>query len=556
MLAARPTSLLYAQEEVAPRRQARSRRWLGEALAVAAIVLVALLVRTYHLTSVPLGLHGDEATTGLESGRILREGNIGPYSPDALGQPTGPFYLIAPAEWLLGNTILAVRIVPALLGTLTVLALFVVIRRSYGTAAALAGAALLATQGWHLHFSRIGFPLPAWPLVAVLTVGALVEALRENDWRWWGLAGLLLGLGVYAYNSHPLFIAITALFVALAVCVGLWRARGVRGMWWRLVPVLALPIMLGLVALPLLRYIADPINDYTGHVRAVSVTNTAAWQELTEAGPRARFLFLVDRYTAYWNQACCQPQVDGADGSGTTPLLPPPLLVLAVAGAVIGCCRRRGRPLALFGVCVALLLPLSAALTIDGAARRTFALAPFVALFAGLALTWPLAQLQAYLGAARGRQLFLPAARVAAVAVVVVLAQGALDGYFGHFAQSSEARWTFATEMVDASRYLATLPPESRIYFYPGRWPADHEIRRYFAPGVTIEERGLAPDTRDELAITAQSGPVVFLFMGDHLAQIDAVRARYPGGQTVVSGPEDTPDFVAYRLDAPVLAAR
>ncbi|HEY8597582.1 MAG TPA: glycosyltransferase family 39 protein [Thermomicrobiales bacterium] len=554
MLATRPASLLYAREAAVPRRKVWSRRWLWEGSAVAAIVLVALLLRTYHLTTVPLGLHGDEATTGLESVRILREGNIGPYSLDALGQPTGPFYLIALAERLLGNTILAVRIVPALLGTLTVLALFCVVRRSYGTAAALAGAALLATQGWHLHFSRIGFPLVAWPLVAVLTVGALVEALRRNDWRWWGLAGLCLGLGVYSYNSHPLFIAITGLFVGLAVGAGWWRARGTRGALWRLVPVLALPIVLGLVALPLLRYAADPINDYTGHVRVVSVTNTAAWRELPGFPPRARFL--ADRYGAYWQQSCCEPRVDGADGSGTTPILPPPLLALAVAGAAIGCCQRRGRPLALFGVCVALLLPLSAAMTMDGAARRTFALAPFVALFAGLALTWPLTQVRAYLGAARGRTIFLPTLGLAAAAIVAVLAQGAIDGYFGHFARSSEARWTFAVEMVDASRYLATLPPESQTYFYPGRWPADHEIRRYFAPGVAIEERGLHPDLRDELAITEGADTVVFLFMGDHLAQIDAVRVRYPGGQTVIGGPEATPDFIAYRLDSTAIAAR
>lgn len=399
MLAERPTSLGYSREGMAPRRQARSRRWLWEALAVAAIVLVALLLRTYHLATLPLGLHGDEATTGLESERIIREGNIGPYSLEAMGQPSGPFYLIALAVRLLGPTVLAVRIVPALLGTLTVLALFFVIRRSYGTAVALAGAALLATQGWHLHFSRIGFPLASWPLVAVLTAGALVEALRRNDWRWWGLIGLPLGLGLYCYNSHPLFIAITAFFIALAVGAEGLRAWGARGAVWHLVPILALPIVLGLLALPLLRYAADPANDYTGHLRAVSVTNLAAWQELDGLGPRARFL--AGRYAAYWDQACCHPQVDGVDASGTVPLVPPPLLALAVAGALIGCCQRCGRTLALFGICVVLLLPLSAMLTIDGAARRTFALAPFVALFAALALTWPLTRADDFSAAVR-----------------------------------------------------------------------------------------------------------------------------------------------------------
>lgn len=355
MLAERPNKLSYVREEPVPRRRARPWRWIGEGLAVAAIVLMALLLRTYNLATVPLGLHGDEAITGLESARILREGNIGPYSLDALGQPTGPFYLIAVAVRLLGPTILAVRIVPALLGTLTVLALFFVIRRTYGPTVALAGTALLATQGWHLHFSRIGFPLASWPLVTVLAAGALVEALRQNDWRWWGLTGLLLGLGVYCYNAHLFFIAIAALFVAPAVSVRCWRAGGLRGVARCVAPVLVLPIVLGLVALPLLQYAADPRNGYSNHARAVSVTNLATWRELDDLGLRVGFL--IGRYGEYWYQACCRTKVDGVDGSGTVPLLPPPLLALAVAGAVIGCCQRRGRPLALFGVCVALLLP-------------------------------------------------------------------------------------------------------------------------------------------------------------------------------------------------------
>jgi len=280
----------------------------------------------------------------------------------------------------------------------------------------------------------------------------------------------------------------------------------------------------------------------------VSVANLAAWRQLTGFAPRARFL--ADRYGTYWDQVCCHPRVDGVDGSGAVPLLPPPLLALAAVGAIIGCCQRRGRPLALFGVCVVLLLPLSAVLTIDGAARRTFALAPFAALFAALALTWPLTRVRAALGAARGHTIFLPTLGLAAAAVIAALAYGSIAGYFGHFAQSQEVRWTFAVEMVEASRYLATLPPESRIYWYAGRWHADYEVRRYLAPGVAIEERGVNPDARDELAITPGVGPVVFLFMGNHLSQIEAVRVRYPGGLTIVGGPEEKPGFLAYRLDA------
>ena len=511
-------------------------------VALAAILLGALLLRTIALTAVPLGMHGDEAVAGLEAARILREGNIGPYSPLALGQPTGPLYLVALAIALLGNTILAVRLVPALLGVLTVLALFFVLRRTYGPAVALGGAALLATQEWHLHFSRIGFPLAAWPLCTVLAAGALVEARRRNDWRWWATTGLLLGLGLYVYNSQPLFLAIALLYAALAWTADRWRARWGGHCTPRLAPLLALPIVIGVVALPLLHYIADPANDYPAHLRQFSITGAAAWAELD--GPTARAGFLATRYERYWDQLCCHPRVDGADGSGTSPLVPPPALALAVAGAIIGCWQRRGRSLARFGVLVAALLPLGSVLTVDGLARRTFALSPFVALFIAIALFQPLAILRA-----RGYARWSPVIGLASAAIVALLAWSGTVGYFTRFASAPEERWTFATEMTDAARYLGTLAPGSRVYFASGRWSGDYETRRFLAPQIVVEDRSREYGKRTDLTIDPGSGPATFVLLGEYMPRLDELQARYPDGIVLVGGPPDAPSFVAYRIE-------
>lgn len=521
-------------------------RW-AQPVALAAILLGALLLRIVGLTAVPLGLHGDEAVSGLEAGRILREGNIGPYSPLALGQPTGPLYLMALSVALLGNTILAVRLVPVLLGVLTVLALFVVLRRSYGPAAALGGAALLATQEWHLHFSRIGFPLAAWPLCTVLAAGALVEARRRDDWRWWATTGLLLGLGLYAYNSHPLFLAIALLYAALAWVADWWRAR--RGGYPapRLAPLLALPIAACMVAWPLLHFIADPANDYPAHLRQLSITGSAAWAELD--GPSARAGFLATRYARYWDQLCCHPRVDGADGSGTSPFVPPPALALALAGAIIGCRERRGRTLARFGVLLAVLLPLGSVMTVDGLARRTFALSPFVALFIAVALFQPLAILRA-----RGHPRWSSALGLASAAVVAFLAWGGAVGYFTRFAPSPEDRWTFAVEITDAARYLATLAPGSRVYFASGRWSGDYETRRFLAPGVVVEDRSREYGRRADLTVEPGGGPATFVLLGEYMGRLDELQARYPGGRLLVGGPPGAPSFVAYRVESPVAA--
>ncbi|MDP9366833.1 MAG: glycosyltransferase family 39 protein, partial [Chloroflexota bacterium] len=148
------------------------------------ILFIAAFLRFSDLSILPSGLHGDEAITGLEGQRILREGWIGPYSPQALGQPSGPLYATAAAVAWLGHTVFAVRVVPALMGTITVAALFVLLRLSVGSRAALIGAALLAVMNWHVHFSRIGFPLASWPLVVLLAAIGLVEATKRGQTRW------------------------------------------------------------------------------------------------------------------------------------------------------------------------------------------------------------------------------------------------------------------------------------------------------------------------------------------------------------------------------------
>jgi len=144
------------------------------------IVAAAAVFRLQDLSWIPYGISGDEAIFGLEGQRILHEGPIGPYSPFASGQPAGVLYLASASIWALGSTIFAIRLVPAVAGILTVLALYAYGRRNFGVGTGLVGAALLAVSSWHIAISRFAIPLAAWPLVGLLTAGALVEALRAR----------------------------------------------------------------------------------------------------------------------------------------------------------------------------------------------------------------------------------------------------------------------------------------------------------------------------------------------------------------------------------------
>src|SRR5438045_9389623 len=72
------------------------------------IFLLGVCLRLYHL-DYPLGLHGDEAWSGIEARRILQTGWIGVWSPSALGQPTAPFYWTALIFKLFGGNLITLR---------------------------------------------------------------------------------------------------------------------------------------------------------------------------------------------------------------------------------------------------------------------------------------------------------------------------------------------------------------------------------------------------------------------------------------------------------------
>jgi 4-amino-4-deoxy-L-arabinose transferase-like glycosyltransferase len=512
----------------------------SELLALAVVMLVAAFLRTYRLTELPSGLHGDEAITGLEGLRILREGPIGPYSPLALGQPAGPLYLTALAVALFGNTILAVRIVPAFLGIATVPALYLVARRSFGSPVGLLSAALLATMGWHIHFAHIGFPVEAWPLMGILVAGALAEALREGQERWWMIAGAVGGLGLYAYNAHPLLLAI------LAACIGGFALlRGIRARGRRIRQDLIAAALFGataaLAATPLALYALDERHGYFEHFNQASVLRRPEWTTLT--GPE-RAHFVVARYAAYWDRVCCHPRPDGVDASGITPIVPPQLLLLALFGAVVGVTDTRRDPLVVVSVAIVGLLPLAAVFTSEEAVRRTFALAPFLALLAGIGLR----SLALFLrrlprrGIARGVQV----AAVATALLLMIYPQ--LNDYFGRFANDPQQRWVFAEELAHASRYMATLPAGSHVYFYADRWSVNYDTRRFLAPQVSAEDRS-KQFGRFSLDVDLGRGTPVFLFLGSYRGTEDEAQRRYPGGRLVRASVDGRPTFVAYHLD-------
>src|SRR5512143_2002081 len=116
------------------------------------IVALAAVLRLVALATVPLGLHGDEAVTGMDARRVLTEGWLGPYLPySALGQPAGPVYGTALLFAVLPQTTATIRASMALFSIAAVLFTYLAARQAFDRGTAALAALLLTFMPWHLH---------------------------------------------------------------------------------------------------------------------------------------------------------------------------------------------------------------------------------------------------------------------------------------------------------------------------------------------------------------------------------------------------------------------
>jgi uncharacterized membrane protein len=506
------------------------------AVIVLLLTLVGLLLRVVNLTSIPTGLHGDEAIVGMEGQRVLREILIDPYSPSALGQPTAPFYLAGLTVWIWDNTVFAVRISAVIFGTLAIPALYVVVRRSLGVPTALLSTGFLMVMGWHIHYSRIAFPLPAWPLWIILTVAVMVQAVQSGSRAWWAAAGAMSGAGIYVYNAHTLALLILGLF-ALLMLIRQWlndadlRAAVLNTAAFGLSALASL--------LPMLWFIFNNWGMYWNSIDRHSVRDTAEWQELS--GPVAQIGYLAEQYVSFWIELSISPVIDYVDATGITPVVPIGLLVLSIGGMALALLRRPG-PIVWLGVMIVILIPVATVLTEQGEMRRTLIIAPFLAMFGAIGIVELISMV---------RQRFSPVLTTSTIAVLglVVIATTTVDlrNYYMVHGESSTQHWVFAESFYDASMYMQQLPGDHYVYFMANRWSIDYEPRRFLAPDVAGEDRS-DEFGRFGLDVDESLGTPVFLLVDDYRPALEALEDTYPGGEVVTGSIDGRPTFIAYHL--------
>jgi hypothetical protein len=363
--------------------------WLRGNAWVVAFGAAAVLLAGLHLGALgtsPPGLYNDEASIGYNAWAIAHHGvdEHGVSFPlyfEAFGEYKGPIsiYLLAPFTWVLPLTPYVERLPSALCGLLIAVFAGLTAYRLFGSRPVALLALLTAgLEPWLFLDSRTDLEaIVPMTLGFVVALWCLAHVEPGDTWRWFFGAGTALGVALFAYTPARVFVAVTAVIIAVAYRFPAGRYRN----WWAVLP----PVIAAYVVY--LQWTLRHSGALNGRFGALSISADNPGL-LTLAG---RFLGNYVQYMGVpflFSHGDANPRHNTGFG-GMLFIVSLPVLV----AGLVACVRRLDQALprvALMGLVTA---PVPAALTEDGTPHslRSVLMMPFVLLIIsyGWDAAWP-----------------------------------------------------------------------------------------------------------------------------------------------------------------------
>jgi 4-amino-4-deoxy-L-arabinose transferase-like glycosyltransferase len=440
------------------------------------ILGIACFFRLWQLDTAPPGLYPDEAMNANDAFNSLKNNQFKIFYPENNGREGLFIWLLAFSFKIFGASIWSMRLVSAVLGILTVLALYLLTKelfhpRSFSSFTssiklgkiALFSAFFLSISFWHVNFSRIGFRAILVPLLMCFSFYFLLRAFRRNnnifDYAW---AGIFFGLGFYSYIAFRVALALLGVVLLERIVSywqrhrpismnwsNLWNKIYLKNGWWKLDVFL---IVILVVALPLGIYFFNNFQDLTGRTGGISVFS--AEQPLVEFSKSALKTAFMFNVFGDWNWR---------HNYAGSPMLVWPIGILFIFGIILSIKKlftpERYHSIFLLSWLVIMLLP--AILTFEGMphALRAIGVIPVVYIFSALGICWLLEKLsQAQIKSAKYFTVLL--------LIFIILYPGLknFNKYFFDWAKRYETASAFSRDYVEIGRYLNSLPAQVKKY--------------------------------------------------------------------------------------------
>jgi 4-amino-4-deoxy-L-arabinose transferase-like glycosyltransferase len=490
-------------------------------LILAAILLIAAFLRVYKLDTVPPGLWPDEALNGTQA--IEEPFKI--FYTENNGREGLIMALDAISFKVLGVSMFAFRLVPAIIGILTVWGVYLLgselfKKKNVGLLAAL----FTATSFWHINFSRINFRAIMLPLILCFSFYFLFLGWRNKKIWPFIVSGIVFGIGFYTYTSFRLAPAI--LFPALFIA---WLASRRNGTQKQ-------SLGRSLIMLFATFFTALPIGLYflMGHPDQF-FTRMGGISVFSQPNPAFAFLESLFRHLAMFN-IYGDPNMRHNYSGDPELFLPVGLLFLIGFGQVI---KRTFSALAkkdwegilvpatLFIWFFVMLMP--GALTYEGMphALRVIGVLPVCYIMAALGGDM-------VYGWAKPRM----NKKILAVTVTVFLIASVMFPpyrYFFQWAANPETRNAFSNNLVVMGEFLQNTPDNYQKYVvvYGGDLPM--QTVKFIAL-QNPQNRAIKYIYPDQLKSIENKGPTLVMFMANSQSDLNDLEQKHPGGILTADG--------------------
>ncbi len=382
---------LFAFWEVAPPRAAwRNLRWILKRQSrwvMAALLGVLLLGGFFYfnrLDATPAEMTSDHAEKILDTRDILN-GMHPIFFERNTGREPLQFYLnaLVVALGIAPLDMLALKVVGAIAGILTIPAVFLLARELFDEQVGLVAAFFFAVSIFPVAIARVGLRYPLAPLFVAWTCFFLVRALRHQSRNDFLLAGLMMGIGLNGYSPFRVMVLMVFVWCVLWLVWHMVTASEFRRFAANVVLMYTAAL---LVFVPLLRYLVQNpgMFSYRMATRLTSLEEPVVGNPLLiflDNNWRALGMFNVRGDVVWVNAIPNLPVVDYFIGA---------CFLIGVALGVYRLLRRRELQFAwLFSALFILLLPSTLALAFpieNPSVVRAGGVAPFVMIFAALPL--------------------------------------------------------------------------------------------------------------------------------------------------------------------------
>ncbi|NCU41330.1 MAG: hypothetical protein EOM19_01230 [Candidatus Moranbacteria bacterium] len=182
------------------------------------LLICAFFLRILWIDTIPAGIYPDEAVNGTDALSALDNKHFQWFYENNYGREGLFINLISLSVFLFGNTILGLKFWSIIIGTLSVLGIYLLSKELFSSRlAGIISAFLMTFSFWALNFSRISFRAIFIPLILSFSFYFLFKGLRTKKYIPFIFAGLIFGLGFHTYIAFRLapFILIIIAIVFL-----------------------------------------------------------------------------------------------------------------------------------------------------------------------------------------------------------------------------------------------------------------------------------------------------------------------------------------------------